>query len=229
MCDCVHVIALPDFLRRTDYAHTGPAFHTWHRYLHVWLEWEIQYILKNKGDNDYHTFRLPYWDWRVEIQKGIGIPVEELFTESRFGSTKNVSGFPRVVGDIVEPDGWDSVCVQVPFAICDPNNNTGPLQRCPFTGTDPCNSSNPDWATIQLVNDALAIGIYDTPPYNILSLKGYRAFIDFDISRDVESCGNDRMCQCVPVGGVECNLTDVSITTGPIFAYSAQLHSDVRI
>ena len=27
--------------------------------------------------------------------------------ESRFGATRNVNGFPHVVGDIVGPNGWD--------------------------------------------------------------------------------------------------------------------------
>lgn len=35
--------------------------------------------------------------------------------------------------------------------ICDPRISTGPLQCCPFTGTDPCSSSNPDWPTVQQV------------------------------------------------------------------------------
>ena len=74
-------------------------------------------MLKSIGLEDYHSFRLPYWDWRVEIQKSTGIPAEELFTERRFGATQNISGYPRVVGDIVEPDGWESVCIRL--ELCD--------------------------------------------------------------------------------------------------------------
>ena len=145
----------------------GPAFHTWHRYFNLWLEWEIQYMLRGIGHEDYYTFRLPYWDWRVEIQKSTGIPAEELFTEKRFGATQNVSGFPRVVGDVVGPNGWDSLCVQANFT-CDPNINTGPLQRCPFTGNNPCSSDNPNWPTIKEVNDILAVDHFDSSPYNLL-------------------------------------------------------------
>ena len=130
-------------------------------------------MLKSIGHANYYSFRLPYWDWRVEIQKSTGIPAEELFTENRFGATHNVNGYPQVVGDIVGPDGWDSLCYQTHLQICDPNVNTGALRRCPFTGNNPCTSDNPDWPTIQQVNDAIAIDAYDSPPYNLLSTTGY--------------------------------------------------------
>ena len=183
-------------------------------------------MLKSMGHTDYYSFRLPYWDWRVEIQKSTGIPVEELLTESRFGATRNVSGFPHVVGDIVGPDGSESLCAQANFRICDPNIDTGPLQRCPFTGTDPCNSNNPDWPTIKQVNDAIAIDTYDSPPYNMLSKTGYRTFIDYYVHDDLEECRNDRMCRCVPYGGTDCDLTTVPPDVS-VAAYDGQLHIDV--
>ena len=183
-------------------------------------------MLKGIGQADYHTFGLPYWDWRAEIQKTTGIAAEELFTKQRFGATQNINGYPRVVGDIVEPDGWDSLCILTPFEVCDPNINTGPLQRCPFTGNNPCSSDNPDWPTIKEVNDALAIDFYDSPPYNLFSRDGYRAFIDFSITDDYEACRNNRMCMCIPYGGSQCNLTVVppNVTVG---AYDSQMHVDV--
>ena len=181
-------------------------------------------MLRDEGSTDYHTFRLPYWDWRIEIQNSTGIRVEDLFTENRFGATRNISGFPQVVGDIVGPSGWDSVCVQVFFEVCNPTVSTGPLQRCPFTGTNPCHSSNPDWPTMQLVIDALAIDTYDSLPYNLDSRTGYRPFIDFDIHEDLEECANDRMCQCLPNGGPSCNVSAGETA----LAYDAQLHNDVR-
>ena len=187
-------------------------------------------MLKGIGKADYHTFRLPYWDWRAEIQKTTGIAAEELFTEQRFGATQNISGFPRVVGDIVEPDGWDSLCILTPFEVCDPNINTGPLQRCPFTGNNPCSSDNPDWPTIKEVNDALAIDFYDSPPYNLFSRDGYRAFIDFGVTDDYEACRNNRMCMCVPYGGSQCDLTVVPPGVPPnvtVRAYDSHLHTDV--
>ena len=180
-------------------------------------------MLKSIGQEDYHSFRLPYWDWRVEIQKSTGIPAEELFTERRFGATQNISGYPRVVGDIVEPDGWGSLCMRWDFVICDPNVNTGPLQRCPFTGTDPCSSDNPDWPTIKEVNDVLAIDQFDSPPYNILSRSGYRAVVDNYIHDDFEDCRNDRMCRCQPFGGPNCDLSNAPPNV-TVAAYSSGKH-----
>ena len=183
-------------------------------------------MLKSLGRDDYHTYRLPYWDWRIEIQNSTGIRVEDLFIESRFGATQNINGFPQVVGDIVGADGWDSVCVQVFNEPCDPNITTGPLLRCPFTGNNPCHSSNPDWPTIQEVNDALAIGTYDAPPYNLFSRSGYRIFVDFIVNDDIEGCRNNRMCQCLPYAGSDCNLTSIPPDV-PVAAYDSQMHSDV--
>ena len=186
----------------------------------------MQYMLKSIGHVDYHTFRLPYWDWRIEIQNSTGIRAEDLFTENRFGATHNVSGFPHVVGDIVGPDGWDTLCSQTNFQLCDPNISTGPLQRCPFTGTNPCHSSNPDWPTIKQVNDAIAIDTYDSSPYNLLSRPGYRQFIDYYVDDDLEGCRKDRMCQCLPCGGADCDLSAVPANVS-VAAYIGQLHTDV--
>ena len=185
-------------------------------------------MLQGMGHDDYHSFRLPYWDLRFEIQKSTGIAVEDLLIERRFGATQNISGYPRVVGDLVEPDGWDSVCMDMPFIACDPNINTGPLQRCPFTGNNPCSSDNPDWPTIKEVNDALVIDTYDSSPYNLFSRDGYRAFVDFGINDDFEACRNNRVCICLPYGGSQCSLTDVppDVRVG---AYDSQFHTDVSI
>ena len=184
-------------------------------------------MLQSMGRDDYHSFRLPYWDWRVEIQRGDGMPVEELFTESRFGATDYDSGFPRVVGDIVGPNGWDTLCAYLRNQICDPNDKTRPLQRCPFTGTNTCHSSNPDWPTIQEVNYAISISTYDSPPYNVLSKTGFRPFIDFDVHDDLEECRNDRMCLCVPYGGSNCDEAAIPSNVS-VAAYSSTMHTDVR-
>ena len=183
-------------------------------------------MLKSMGHVDYHTFRLPYWDWRIENQRSTGILSDDLFAENRLGATKNVSGFPHVIGDIVG-DGWDTICWLTFFEICDPNVNTGPLQRCPFTGTDPCNSNNPDWPTRQEVNDAMAIDNYDTPPYNLVSLDSYRSFIDFDVHFDIDECRDDRMCRCIP-SGPECDLSLVPDNTS-VIAITGQMHFAVSV
>ena len=178
-------------------------------------------MLQAMGRLDYHTFRIPYWDWRSEIQTTFGVSSEELFIESRLGATRNVGGFPRVFGDLVE-GGWDTACWLQPVVICDPNVNTGPLQRCPFTGTDPCSSSNPDWPDLQDVNDALSFEDYDVPTYDVASPDGFRSFIDFEVGLDIEACRSNRMCQCAPSGGPNCEVIN-GVPPGPI-TLTGQMH-----
>jgi len=199
--EAISSIVIPA-VRPLDYSHTGPAFYTWHRLMNLWFECEIQGMLQGMGQQDYHTFRLPYWDWRTEIQTTFGVRSEELFTESRLGVTRNVSGFPHVFGTLYEGT-WETICWLQLGQICDPRIGTGPLQRCPFTGTDPCNSRNPDWPTLQNVDDAMTIDEYDAPPYTIFSRDGFRSFVDFKVGDDLDECRSNRLCQCIP-GGPSC-------------------------
>ncbi|XP_065911296.1 tyrosinase-like [Dysidea avara] len=217
--------ATPDVSIRLDYAHAGPAFTTWHKYFHLLFEWEIQHMLKSMGHLDYHTFRLPYWDWRIEIQRSTGILSDDLFAEKRLGATRNVSGFPRVFGDIVG-DGWNTICWQKFFQICDPNVNTGPLQRCPFTGTNPCSSNNPDWPTSRQVNRAMTFGRYERPPYNFLSRRNYRSFVDANVNFNIRRCRKDRMCFCSPTFDPECSLTKSNGSR--LIALKQQMHGTVH-
>lgn len=207
---------------QVDYSHTGPAFFTWHRLMNLWFEWEIQGMLQNMNQSDYHTFRLPYWDWRSEVQNSFGVKAEDLFTADRLGETRNVSGFARVFGTLYD-GGWDTACWLQLNQICDPRVSTGALQRCPFTGENPCSSSNPDWPNQQQFNDAMAFDIYDVPPYDISSMDGFRNFIDFKVGTNAEECRNIRMCRCVPGDPLCVN------TTGPVLTLTGQMHFLVSI
>ena len=71
------------------------------------------------GRVDYHKFRLPYWDWRGEIQRSYGLPSEQLFTLDRFGETRNISNRPVVFGELVGDD-WNAICISTPEEICNP-------------------------------------------------------------------------------------------------------------
>lgn len=195
-------------VRPLDYAHIGPGFFTWHRTLNLILEWQIQAMLQDMGRRtDYHTFRLPYWDWRIEMQtSSMGVSTEELFSENRLGATRNVSGFPRVFGSIAEGGGWGTICWPLTSSkICDPRVNTGPLQRCPFTGDNPCSISTPGWPTDHNVQNTLSSDTYDAPPYNFLTTDGFRALSDANVtaSGSIEACREDRFCICFP-GGPMC-------------------------
>ena len=200
------LIVSPDSL---DYAHIGPGFFTWHRWYHVFFEYEIQAMLQAMGRVDYHKFRLPYWDWRWEIQRSYGLPSEQLFTLDRFGETRNISNRPVVFGELVGDD-WNAICISTPEEICNPNIVTYALQRCPFTG-DPnlCHSSNPDWPTMQQVNELLEIRDYATPPFNISSTGSFRSMGDFIELDSIEECRKDIYCRCIP-GGVDCDVPNDS-------------------
>ena len=189
-------------------------------------------MLQSIGRRDYHTFRFPYWDWRGEVQRSFGLSSEELFSENRLGATRNVSGFPRVFGTLTDPDGWDTICWLQFLRICDPRVSTGPLQRCPFTGTDPCSSSNPQWPTVQNVIDAMNIDEYEAPPYDITSREGYRSFVDFEVGdptnpADIERCRNTRTCACLPTGP-SCIPDENGFVGLPITAHMHTLVSDAK-
>ena len=111
------------------------------------------------------------------------------------------------------------------FQICDPNVNTGPLQRCPFTGTSPCNSNNPDWPTNQHVNRAMEFNRYDALPYNIVSRKNYRSFVDASVNYRTKRCSKDRMCMCLPSYDPECAHTPDSKR----IALTQQMHGAVSM
>ncbi len=155
-------------------------------------------MLNSMADPNYHMFRLPWWDWRRESQMTTGLGADDLFVANRAGYSKNVSGRPVVAGDLFG-EGWETMCWFRVGQICDPTENTGLLQRCPFTGTNPCSTSNPDWPSAADVLTALVIPEFDVAPYNIQTVGGYRTFVDFQIGTvSVEDCRDDRQCRCVP-------------------------------
>lgn len=199
----------------TDYAHAAPGFYTWHRLTILCLEWQIQGMLLSMGDPNYHMFRVPYWDWRREIQMTSGIRVEDLFAANRLGNTRNESGIAIVEGDMYG-NGWETICWQMRGVVCDPRVSTGLLQRCPFTGTNPCNADNPDWPLQEEFLEDFAVNFYDVPPYNITSFGGFRDSLDIlNGVLTFEECRNDRQCQCMPSGDPTCaNEAEITSRTG---------------
>jgi hypothetical protein len=100
-----------------DYAHESTGFPTWHRQYLLWLEWELQYMLKETTrPNTYYMFRLHYWDWRKEMQTDENSP----FKDNRLGSTVYRGGNLIVEGTLAH--GWTHRCWKfTPGLICDPN------------------------------------------------------------------------------------------------------------
>ena len=185
----------------------------------------IQNMLESMDDPNYHLFRLPYWDWRRESQRieapfDLGLGAEDLFIANRAGETRNMSGRPVVTGDLYG-NGWETMCWFRVGQICDPTENTGFLQRCPFTGTNPCHSSNPDWPSQTNVLVALAAAEYDRSPYNIMTVGGFRAFVDFILGNEVTYpvCRTDRQCRCLPSLDPSCTNT-----TGQVGTQTSSMH-----
>ena len=173
-------------------------------------------MLQSLGREDYYKFRLPYWDWRREIQASYGLPSEELFSFNHFGETRNVSNRPVVFGDLV--GDWTTICHVTLSAICNPALPTGNVQRCPFIGNPIlCHSSNPDWPSLQEVNLLLKTPFYDTEPFNVFSANSFRDQVDFNFTLSVEECHEDVYCRCIP-GGTKCEdvPANTEVTTATV-------------
>ena len=192
-----------------DYAHESTGFPTWHRQYLLWLEWELQYMMKESRPDTYHMFRLHYWDWRKNKQTNANSP----FEINRLGVTMNISGFPRVQGELVS-DGWETRCWRLePGSICDPTVNTGPLQRCPFTG-DPCSIDNPHWPSVDEVATAVSMSSYDGEKYDQFSKSGFRNYMEGNnvLSDDQDGrqmCSENQLCLC-ETGGPQCEGSEAS-------------------
>ena len=156
-------------------------------------------MLKETRPDTYHTFRLHYWDWRKEMQTDANSP----FMDDRLGSTMySTNGTPIVQGTL-RANNWMTRCWMLEAGlICDPNNDTGCLQRCPLTqGMNACRIDNPGWPSIDHVNSAVGMGSYDGGTYNKLSTSGFRNFMEgFNVlsNNDAgrQSCSNDQLCMC---------------------------------
>ena len=167
-------------------------------------------MLKETRPLTYHKFRLYYWDWRKDMQTNENSPLKR----NRLGETVNINGFPRVQGDLVS-NGWDTKCWNLdPGQICDPNNATRPLQRCPFTGTDPCNINNPDWPTSADVDKAIGMSRYDDDTYDKSARSGFRNFMEgFNVLNNdtvgLDTCSSNSLCLCGE--NPKCDDTEPSI------------------
>ena len=162
-------------------------------------------MLKSMGESDYHTFRTHYWDWRQHDRS-------EVFKEESLGKTvANENNQPIVTGELFK-DGWDTVCwfngsgnVDIQKGtICNPNNKTGPLLRCPFP--DSCNTDNPKWPTFNQVRDAINKPFYDTKSYDMMTTdESFRNFMEGFESVEIGDCAENTLCKC-EVGGVNCGV-----------------------
>ena len=127
-----------------------------------------------------------------------------LFKSNRLGVTMDNDGSrrPKVHGDLLGDDRQTRCWNLTLGSMCDPNENTGPLQRCPFSG-DPCSINNPHWPSVHEVATAVRMSSYDGDTYNKSSRSGFRNYMEgFSILSDneagVQSCSKNqrKLCRC---------------------------------
>ena len=154
-------------------------------------------MLKAAGRTDYHEFRVPYWDWRIEEER------EGAFMRSRLGERNIVMDQARVEGDLF--NNWKTVCWYDGSGgiqnspnnnICNPSVDTGYLLRCPMVdGKDPCNASNPNWPSFDDYNTALNKNDFDTDTFNISAgPSSFRNFLEGFEAVSVTDCRGNDLC-----------------------------------
>ena len=157
-------------------------------------------MLKSRGEKEYFTFRIPYWDWRKDQQTDENSP----FQLNRLGETVNNNGLPEVHGNTYSEflNNWETVCwKKTKFNtsnICNPQVSTGQLQRCPLM-EESCGSKNKLWPNDNEVQTALSMEIYDTSPYNRTAANSFRNQLEGfkPLSNDdLRSCRENKLCTC---------------------------------
>ena len=213
---------------KKDYAHESTGFPTWHRQFLLWFEWEVQYMLKSKEKEDYYMFRIPYWDWRKEKQTDDNSP----FKSNRLGETLNNNGLPRVHHSNKFFNNWETICWTTGNHICNPDNATGQLQRCPLK--DSCSSKNELWPSDKDVQTVLSLQEYDTSPYSRKAAGSFRNQLEgFKplSSNDIEFCRENKLCTCKRDKNEDYNCTESDVDGGPQPTDPIQrlLHNSVSI
>ena len=189
-------------------------------------------MLKSMGHDDYYTFRIPYWDWRKEMQTDSNSP----FQRDRLGETVNINGLPQVHGGEVFPSNWQTICwdksENKSHTICNPQVPTGQLQRCPLS-EDSCNSGNPLWPTDKDIQTALSLKSYDTSPFKEASMDSFRNQLEgfkplFNDS--VQFCREDKLCLCTK-GNENCteSMHEDGIRNQPGDPLQRLLHNSVSV
>lgn len=219
-------------MAKRDYAHESTGFLTWHRQFLLWFEWEIQYMLKDMGKGDYYKFRIPYWDWRKEVQTETNSP----FKSNRLGKTTYRDGFPQVQADSGLFDkNWQTICwskTNQSYNTCDPRVLTGQLQRCPLNGS--CSSANLIWPSDSEVQMVLSLQEYDTPPYDKTARKSFRNQLEgFKplCPHELQVCRNNQLCSCDDKLNRrrDPNCTENETGGQPTIPIQRLLHNSVRI
>jgi hypothetical protein len=165
----------------------------------LWLEWEIQYMLKSMGRSDYHEFRFHYWNWTDSDR-------DSIFKENRLGISDPETA--EVSGNLFGENGWNTICWQgndQDCATCDPRNPTAILRRCPIgeNNTDYC-FIEANWPTTEHINQALSKSEYDTNSFDIEADRdSFRNFMEgFEIVGSDVECNGNTLCSETDTGKI---------------------------
>ena len=189
-------------------------------------------MLQDMGEEDYYKFRIPYWDWRKEVQTETNSP----FKSSRLGKTMYQDGFPQVQTDSgLFDQNWQTICWSKQnknYDICDPRITTGQLQRCPLD--ESCSSANPLWPSDNEVQMVLSLQEYDTHPYDRTATNSFRNQLEGfkPLSADeLQVCRDSKLCSCDDMlnGGSDPNCTENDTGGQPNNPIQRLLHNSVRI
>ena len=142
-------------------------------------------------DEDYYKFRIPYWDWRKEMQGEKNSP----FQEDRLGEKMlDNDGLPQVISN--QFNDWKTICwSEHSSSVCNPQRQTGPLLRCP----ESCSFDNKLWPTNIDVKNVLSLTEYDTSPFSRYATNSFRNQLEgFKPlpQEDIQTCHDNKLCSC---------------------------------
>jgi streptogramin lyase len=152
-----------------EYAHMGPAFLAWHREYLRKFELELQRVSPPEPSTGGDELGLPYWDWSIDQA-----PPSWPFTADFLGGdgSKTDPGAPGKVTDGKFHGNQWTLRVVPPYDARHPLDSVDYLRR--EIGADP-DSSLP---SMEDVRTTLAEPIFDSDPWDEMSLSGFRAKLE---------------------------------------------------
>ncbi len=160
-----------------DFGHGGPGFPIWHRFLLMWFERELQWMLG--GDS---KFAIPFWDWSLDKHRMFP------FQEHIYGASEENA---TLIGNFAN---WTLICDVTLDVICDPSQSTDYMTR--FGNREVYVADYSKWPRREEICKSMTIPVYDSPPYSskVLGSKSFRNYME-GFYRGNEIC-NETLFDC---------------------------------